>query len=252
MRALALVLIVATGCPYTPVHSECMRDLPDTLESIRARWPTAGAARDNPYAEDCVWYWSHKKVSVEGFGVTMVTLDSEPLSNRPWDIPDHEHAVGRLRAPSLLFFDQQGDDWREWPLIGVGYHFHFDPCFEPGMSCATGEFFIHEAGYHHAILGDGGMTLATDDMLKDESLTVDAAGCSHIDAEDMTRRYGTIRHGRSWVTHLWLPPTDDELPMFGITDPWERWRDDPKRVVVDSRAFYYQDRAACDCPLSDL
>src|SRR5690606_6389202 len=110
------------------------------------------------------------------------------------------------------------------------------------------QYRVHEAGYHHVPIGDGGMTAATDDDLRDDavSVSVDAEGCEPVYAEDLQVRFGRIRHGRSWVVHAWLPPDEGEV-VVAVEDPWQRWKDAPRRVQVDGGVFFEQTSRPCPC-----
>lgn len=194
---------------------DCTQLLTDAAESVRERWPTAAAAREEG-AAGCVWYWSHNRVSVDGFGVTLVMLSEEPGVDDVLDFHLDVHAGGRLDSPSLLFFDQTEGPIEDWKLIGMGYHFDYQPCQRPTVSCMESrDFFVHEAGYHKIVLGDGGMTIATPEDL------VDGSGA--------------------------IMDSDGGAAVVAVAAPERRWSDAPNRVAVDPGGFFYADDAACGC-----
>ena len=124
----------------------CDGALSAAARQVQERWPTIGHTFDDPYNDDCAWYWAHAASSVDGFGVTLVTIDSTPSLNQLVGLDLDQEAAGPLRYPSLLFFDQTDAPHREWPLIGMGHHFHFDPCVQPDVPCVdTEDCFVHEA-----------------------------------------------------------------------------------------------------------
>lgn len=243
-------------------------------ESVQRRWSTAGDVWDemDPYGTGADFFWAHRRFSVDGFGVTMALVTQRPYWNDDgWDATTEDvPASGALDEPNLLFFEQTGDigTWRDWPLIGMGYFFEFDPCGRPVMDCVDeDEYFIHEAGYHRSILGqDGGMTPAEDGDLCREGLggglvqsgcgesdfdatSIDDEGCQDVDEEDLEIHFNRIRHGRAWDLHVWFHP-DGEEPVLAIEDPFERWeRAQSRRIAMTPLEdfFYFQDRDACDC-----
>lgn len=248
---LAMSLAVGLSVAPTASCTTPVSVLQQAAWAIAEAWPTAGAARDDEdvLVEQGVWYWTHGRTSVEGFGVTLVVLDAAPGVDAIWDKLNHvEDGIG-LERPNLLFFDPRGEDWRDWPLIGFGYTVHYVPCWTPALDGLTAEqWFVHEGGYHHVPIGDGGMTLATDDDLRRDaaSESVDRHGCEPLYTEDLRVKVDKVRHGRMWVTHVWLDPEGGE-PVVGVTDPWQRWTDDPDRVRIDGKVFFYPEPEACDC-----
>ena len=146
---------------------------------------------------------------------------------------------------SLLFFDQDDGPAEEWPIIGMGYHWDCSPCEPPTMECVPAEsLFVHEAGYHHVIWGDGGMTVATTADLADDSQAdaVDKKGCEDVDREDLSVQRFSVRHGRFWDLHAWFGPSGETT--FAIEGPYERRRDAPDRIAIEGRAFF---QPTCEC-----
>jgi hypothetical protein len=225
----------------------CMDDLAVAARKIQARWPTAGDAWDAPYNEACVWYWAHGKRSFDGMGVAMATLDDRPgLQHLVEDLHD-EYASGVLSQPSLLFFDMTDRNWREWELVGFGYHADYEPCTAPQLGCLPRKvWFVHEAGYHNVV--NGSMVLATDDDLIDSSLaaSIDEAGCEDIGHHDLSTRPLTVAHGRAWDLHVWLDP-EGGLPQIDKYDPWTRWKDAPRRLELAEEAFFKPQTTECGC-----
>ncbi|MEZ4238400.1 MAG: hypothetical protein R3F59_20060 [Myxococcota bacterium] len=213
-----------------------------------AQWPDAQAAIDarDVHGLDAVWYWAHGEHSVDGFGVTLVLVDHRPNVGTVFDPIDDLPGRFKLRKPSLLFFDQTDGPPSEWPIIGAGYHYRFTPCVRPDLDCIRSKWFrVHEAGYHHVPFGDGGMQLATPDDLRNGAV-MDEAACEPITDDDLAPKLGMVRHGRSWVVHVWFDP-DGGRPAVSIEDPWARWEDAPDSVAIDEEVFVEQDAAACDC-----
>lgn len=238
--------VALVSCPARPL---C--DLSDVGRALHSRWPTvsdAKAERD-VFIEDAAWYWSHGTKSVDGYGVTMVLLDEVPGIGALWD---HVHPVNselERYQPNLLFFDQTDGPQSTWPLIGFGYSTDYVPCQVPQVACIEeGEWLVHEAGYHRVLLGDGGMTLADDDDLRNNAVSdaVDPQGCEPVYPEDLRIHRGTVRHGRVWTVHVWISP-DGEETLISNTDPWVRWEDAPDPVYVDPEAFFTPDYSECDC-----
>ncbi len=243
----ALLLAVLCSCPAPPPPREdaCLQP---AWDSVRSRWPTAGdALEDTAVYGVGEWYWAHQRGSVDGFGAVLATVDRKPDIRAILALPQDLHATDDVYQPSLLFFDQTAGPSDTWPVIGMGFHYHFEPCERPKLECAdSSDFFIHEAGYHATPVGDGGMLVATQDHAKDGT-EIDADGCWPVHAEDLKTRIGNIRHGRAWVTHVWFPPDGDEgAPIWSVDDPWERWLDAPDRSEVVGEAFFGQGECACD------
>ncbi|MCB9677110.1 MAG: hypothetical protein H6737_18480 [Alphaproteobacteria bacterium] len=244
--ALAVVMLVAASCPVPPPRPDAC--LEPAWDAVSTRWPTVQAALDDRdvYGR-AVWFWAHQRGSVDGFGAVLATIehriDPRVLTE---GLPDDEKASGDVFEPSLLFFDQTDGPSDTWPVIGMGFHYDFDPCERPVLACADpSDFFVHEAGYHATPIGDGGMLVATPDDVKDGTI-LDEAGCTPVRDEDLKGRVGAIKHGRAWVTHVWFPPEgEDSPPIWAVEDPWERWRDAVDRSEVVGRAFFGQE--ACDC-----
>lgn len=242
------LLLLLAACPAPPARGPEECDLPGELAPVAVAWPTAAAAMDARafYERDAVWYWAHGKRSVDGFGVTLALIDNKPGPVVLFDPIDDLPGRFELEKPSLLFYDQTDSPESEWTLIGMGYHYPFEPCTRPNLDCVSpGSFRVHEAGYHHVPLGDGGMEIATGADLHD-GLVLDPEACTAIYDEDLAHRVGQIRHGRSWVVHVWLDP-EGGPPAVELTDPWERWRDAPDRVAVDDGVFLEQVPTLCDC-----
>lgn len=242
----ALAILALASCPIPePRPDACLQPAWDAIQS---RWPTVrDALDDRDVYERAVWFWAHQRGSIDGFGAVLATVEYRPgpqvIGGLPSDVP----AAYWSDQPSLLFFDQTDGPSDSWPVIGMGYHYAFEPCQRPELECADpSDFFVHEAGYHTTPLGDGGMIVATPGDVREGS-QLDAEGCNLLRAEDLRGRLGTIKHGRSWVTHVWFPPEgDDSPPIWSVQDPWERWRDAPDRSEVVGRAFFGQDDCACD------
>ena len=234
------MLLLLLACP---APDECRLPKREAAAALLERYPTLGAAREQPTGEDCRWTFAHHRRSVDGMGVTLANL--EVPSGISELAGEHDVPAGRrLEYPSLLFFDQTEDPVDDWPLIGAGYHYPYTPCEHPELECiARWDWLVHEAGYHHSIAGDGGMTLATDE---DSEVPIDPEGCNAVGHHDLRARLNTVRHGRSWVVHLWLDPDPEGTPELAVTDPWERWLDNPgKSVAIDPAAFY---EPSCACP----
>jgi hypothetical protein len=245
--AAASLLVVLGSCPAPPPPREDACLLP-AWASVQSRWPTAGAAlADEAVYNVGEWYWAHQRGSVDGFGAVLATVDRKPDIRSIFALPVDLHASDDVYEPSLLFFDQTDGPSDTWPIIGMGYHYHFDPCARPKLECADpSDFFIHEAGYHATPVGDGGMIVAEPDDVK-EGTELDADGCWPVHDEDLKTRFGKVRHGRAWVTHVWFPPAGEEgSPIWAVTDPWERWRDATDRSEVVGEAFFGQGECACD------
>lgn len=235
-------LLLAVGCPVPAPRADVC--LEPARASVQERWPTARAALDDEdvYGQ-AVWFWAHQRSSVDGFGVVLATISRRPRL----DVPEDRTARGATAEPSLLFFDREGEDPEGWPLIGMGYHFDFEPCERPTLECADPtDFFVHEAGYHRVPFGDGGMDVATADDVR-PGTTLDADACEIVRTEDLQPRVGSVRHGRAWVTHVWFPPDgEDGPPLWAALDPWERWTDATVRSTADGEAFFEQGSCACD------
>lgn len=237
------MLLLAVSCT---VPLDCADRLTDAAQSARERWPNAQSALDATVGAGCAWSWSHNRASVDGMGATMVLLSEKPGLDDAFDLDIDVFAGGRLDSPSLLFFDQGPGALDTWPLIGVGYHFDYEPCVRPDIPCFEDEdFFVHEAGYHRVLIGGGGMTLATSEDLTEG--TVDPYGCEDIDDDDLRRHFNTVKHGRAWDLHVWLA-SDDGPATLAVTDPEERWTDAPSPITIDAAAFFVPDDAACACP----
>ncbi len=236
-----LFLMLACAAP------NCMDHFDQALRSVRATWPTMGAALDNPRDPECVWQRTHRNYSADGMGVALVAFDGPlnfEVSHQVLEQPHDLFASGSATYPSMLFFDQTEDKPDTWPLIGVGYHYDYTPCNKPELACVDpDEFFVHEAGYHRIFPGqDGGMDTVTQD---DIDQPLDA--CTEISHEDLDPRILRIRHGRVWDLHIWFDP-EGGLPEAGIQDPWRRWKDAPDPVQIDD-SFFRPDAQECGCPL---
>ncbi|MED5371262.1 MAG: hypothetical protein VX899_09625 [Myxococcota bacterium] len=244
-----MLLLTATllGCPAP----DCMETIDEALLPVKTRWPTLGDALDDPRDPECVWQLTHREVSVDGMGVTVVNFDG-PLNlgsaggfgiEQPHDLFAGENP----RYPSLLFFDQTEGPRDTWPLIGVGYHYDYFPCNQPSLGCVDpAEFFVHEAGYHRVFPGqDGGMDIVTQ---SDLDYTLD--DCSIIEHHDLDKRLFRVRHGRVWDLHIWFDPEDGTPeggpPVAAIEDPWLRWKDAPDSVVIED-AFFFPETSECGC-----
>lgn len=244
---VGLVLVALIACPAPPPSGRFDPCLAGPVDEVRGRWPTAGAALDDDDVyRDATWFWAHKRGSLDGFGAVLATVTARPGPGSLIDLPSDIPAGYAADRPSLLFFDQQGDDPDDWPLIGMGYFYPFDPCERPDLQCAThSDFFVHEAGYHLVPIGDGGMRVATQDDMR-EGVTLDPEGCLPVEADALRTRIGSFRHGRNWVTHVWFPPEgEDAVPVWQNTDPWERWKDATDRGTIDGTLFYSQGDCAC-------
>jgi hypothetical protein len=247
MRAAPLIVLL--GCPAPRDPSEC--DIGLEIGPVSALWPYAQGALDarDVYElerKEAVWYWAHGSRTVQGFGVTLALIDEKPGPGILFDPIEDLPGRFKLRKPSLLFFDETDGPPSEWPLIGTGYHYLFQPCRRPDLDCVAPEsFWVHEAGYHHVPLGDGGMHAATEGDLRD-GLLLDPELCDPIYDDDLRPKLGMIRHGRSWVVHLWLDPEGGE-PSLALEDPWRRWEDAPSGVLIEDQVFLEQDPSRCDC-----
>lgn len=244
------MLLFFLACP-APLDPPCQQEFVKVAERVQKRWPTAGAAWDDAYAEDCVWYWSHGKRSFDGMGVAMATLDARPSPTNGFVHVHGQHATGSVLQPSLLFFDQQPGSWKDWPLVGFGYHFDYEPCDAPELGCVVeGNWFVHEAGYHHYLRDAGSMSLATDADLREEALWeghgVDPQGCQDVDEEDLRHKVGAVGHGRAWDLHVWIDP-EGGPPKAQPYDPWTRWSDAQSRIDLAEEAFFDPDLSACGC-----
>ena len=241
-----LLLLAACPAPDPREPEEC--DLGVEVARVVAAWPTTAAAMAarEVYDRAAVWYWAHGQRSVDGFGVTLALVDNKPGPVVLFDPIDDLPGRFKLWKPSLLFYDQTDGPDAEWTLVGMGYHYPFEPCTRPNLDCVSpGDFRVHEAGYHHVPFGDGGMEIATAADLRD-GVVLDPEACTPVYDEDLEHRLGQIRHGRSWVAHLWLDP-DGGPPVVALTDPWERWADAPDRVRIEDEVFLEQTPTLCDC-----
>lgn len=173
---------------------------------------------------------------LKGFGVTMVR------GKWPKAMADSSDS---LTDPTLLFFDRRPKKQDDWNIIGMGYSFAFRADNEKpptALGFAAGDWWIHEAGYHHSP-GDGGFSCADDkDIKKHEAKAgkqVDAAGCVRIDDDDLKTRefHADKKHGRYWAVHIWFEPKT-QRPTIAKTDPWCRQSSDA--VAVPSCAFFKQ------------
>ena len=243
-------LVGLFGCPARPV---C--DLSQAGDNVQRLWPDAEAARRDRdlFVPGAVWYWSHGVRSVDGYGVTMVLLEEGPGVDALWDHVHHVQTDITMLRPNLLFFDQKDGPRDTWEVIGFGYGFDYTPCVPPVVGCIPQhEWMVHEAGYHRVPLGDGGMTLATDDDLSRVSVSdsVDPFGCEPVYYEDLSQRVSQVRHGRMWSVHAWIPPEGGE-PVIADTDPWARWRNAPDRVAMDEGTFFHPSVDECDCEVPE-
>lgn len=246
MNRRLYLLCLLVGCPVARDPIEC--DITLEVAPVLEAWPDAASALDarDVYEIGAVWYWSHGARSTDGFGATMALIDRKPGAAVLFDPIEDVPGRFKLRKPSLLFFDQTDGPPSEWPLVGMGYHYLFLPCRRPNLDCTASEsFWVHEAGYHHVPLGDGGMHVATDDDLRGGA-SLDEAVCNIVRDEDLKPRLGFIRHGRAWTAHLWLDP-EGGAPVFALEDPWERWTDATERVFIEPEVFLQQDPSLCDC-----
>lgn len=224
ITAAALVMVgvvdpgrgVVVGCT-----SPCDAQLEAALRTVRTKAPTWAAAKAST---ERTWIEAHGTASLTGFGGTLVHVEHPPSLAEP--IPHDVHASGRLDEPSLLFFQMTDGPDTEWPLIGVGYHRPFTPCSPPvlddgGQGITTSDWFIHEAGWHHVPVGDGGFTPATPADVND-GVALDEAGCVDVTVADLVNtRPLFVPHGRAWTVHVWF---DDEssCPAVTLTDPFGR------------------------------
>ena len=245
---LCTLLTLGGACPGPPPSDrpdECLRE---PMREVIEQWPTLQAALD---ARDVygagLWYYAHKRASLDGFGVTLATVTARPGIGSIIDLPEDVPAGRRADEPSLLFFDQDGEDESDWPLIGMGFFYDFDPCIRPKLDCADpSDFFVHEAGYHRLPIGDGGMDVAVEADLRAD-VPWESEGCELLEKADLRTRIGTFAHGRTWVTHVWFPPDgEDADPVWASEDPWMRWTDAADRAEIEGRPFYSQ--GVCDCP----
>jgi len=256
------------------LECEAMRSV---AESVFARWPNAGTAiaDTNLYGVGANWWWGHKKKSVDGFGAVLALVNTQPIIGEGGGPdPDGDGSwepriapipfTGNLDEPNLLAIDRTLDGWRDWPVIGFGYPINFDPCNKPMIDeCVPDDaWFIHEAGYHHSLIGDGGMTLADDNHLcrftpgwiqlgclgapRDVTTVDHGVGCEDIDMGDLETHINRIRHGRFWDLHVWFDP-EGGPPVAAIDDPFKRWRNAPlgSRIELDPLTFFYQDEEEC-------
>lgn len=236
------VVLACPGPPPPPREDACLQE---PMQKVIRQWPTVGAAlaADDVYGQ-AVWYWAHRQGNVQGFGAVLATIDHRPgLQGLPSDI----EASGDAAEPSLLFFEPDDGPSDAWPVIGMGYFHHFDPCDRPKNTCGGPEdFFVHEAGYHLAPFGDGGYRAATLENLR-EGAVLDEEGCIDVHAEDLQVRFGEFRHGRNWTAHVWFPPASDPdaTPIWAAEDPWGRWRNGGEPVTLIGTPFYAQ--GECDC-----
>jgi hypothetical protein len=220
--AVALVTVGVIDCSRVGVGCAlpCDPALDAALRTVRAKTPTFGAAKAQAGR---TWIEAHGETSLTGFGVTLVHVKGPPSLEEP--IPHDVHASGRLDEPSLLFFQKTDGPQQEWPLIGVGYHRAFVPCAPPvldddGQSIAADSWYIHEAGWHHVPIGDGGFTPATAADVQD-GVTFDEAGCTDLTADDLRNSQPFfVAHGRAWTVHVWLD--GGSCPVVALTDPFGR------------------------------
>jgi hypothetical protein len=174
---------------------------------------------------------------LQGFGVTMVQ------GKWPKAV---DNASGRLKDPTLLFFQKTGKSQDDWKIIGMGYTFKFNKDNErPPTNIAAfteDEWWIHEAGYHRSP-GDGGFTCASNDDLKNEARdagkSIDEAGCFGINNDDLKTRefHADKKHGRYWTVHVWFEPKTQRT-VVAKTDPWCRQSDEA--LSVPKCAFFRQ------------
>lgn len=228
-------------------------ELARVLATVRDRYPNFRAAKET---SDHVWLEAHGQVAVRGFGVTLVEMTHAPSAEEviPPDVP----ARGPLDQPSLLFFEKTTSEDDGWPLAGVGWHREFDPCRKPvlddeGALLGPDAWLIHEAGWHHVPLGDGGFTAAT----AEDVAGLDAGGCVNVDAEQLPAHLPDVAHGRVWTAHAWL--TDGGCAEIAKVDPLDRSACDPRAcrlpwddscspaVELDPRAFFLQGDCSATC-----
>jgi|GEM_PF-1540147 len=240
----AVVLALHIGCPVIDI---CDNALHDALLDIHEQWPTYGAAKasTSPY-----WVEAHSLGELEGVGLTLVAMQEPPSWDNP--LPDIRESNGDLLRPSLLFFDVREDEgcWfsvdEDAPLIGVGYHEHFEPCDKPVYTDMPDEaWYVHEAGYHHVPAGDGRfVTAANTDLIAPAVL--DDEGCVEVHDEDLFPRVGQVGHGRAWTSHLWFHEREDACPVASLSDPFARQSEDALAVPGD--AFFLQGDCGCPAP----
>lgn len=236
----------------------CDPVLEDAVRAVRAKNPDFAAAKART---DRVFIAGHGTASLTGFGVSLVEVEHLPT---PEELLPHDvTARGPLDEPSLLFFRKTDGPENEWDLIGFGYHRQLTPCEVPvlddgGDSIGADAWFIHEAGWHHVPVGDGGFTAATAADIREGS-AFDENGCVDVTADDLLNvRPLFVPHGRSWTAQVWF--ADDACPVVALTDPFGRTdcverragcggetRCEPSLDVV-GRAFFQQGdcRAVCD------
>ncbi len=262
-RVGALVLaIVGTGVVdvgslrLVGCGERCDPALQAALRTVAAKNPNFAAAKART---DTVFIEAHQATSLAGFGVTLVEMDRRPSVEAI--IPHDVHARGPLDEPSLLFFQKTDGAEDQWPLIGVGYHRPFTPCEVPildddGQSIGADDWSVHEAGWHHVPVGDGGFTAATAADVND-GVVLDEAGCFDVSVDDLrNNRPLFVAHGRAWSTHVWI--NDGQCPVVALIDPFGRtdcvltsgcggeMRCEPS-LPVDGRAFFRQGDCSAVC-----
>jgi hypothetical protein len=215
--------LVTTSCGGTQRARAVSSNLGVAAASVIAAFPTAAAAADVLASPS--YMGAHPtnglggQAELEGFGVTFIQEDGflNPLEN----------ASGALDDPNLLFFQKVGTNKANWPIIGMGYSFEFDPCSRPIMeNIHQCNFLVHEAGYHDSP-GTGGFECATNSDLKSSAISagksIDSDKCIAIEDLEL-KDYPfnlDVRHGRIWTVHVWFEP-GTKRPIIAETDPFCR------------------------------
>jgi hypothetical protein len=230
--------LTQTSCGGTLRARSVSSNLGLAAASVIAKFPNAAAAASISASPQ--YMGAHPtnlvggQAELEGFGVTFVQEDGfmVPLEN----------ASGELDEPNLLFFKKVGTNKANWPIIGMGYSFDYDPCVRPKIdNIHPCNFWVHEAGYHDSP-GTGEFECATTSNLTNNAIsagkTIDANICSEIEDTDL-KDYPLnldVRHGRMWDLHVWFEP-DTNRPIIAKTDPYCRQSSDAIPVDCAGEAF---------------
>jgi hypothetical protein len=215
--------LVPTTCGGTLRARSTTSNLGVAAASVIATYPNAAAAADISASPSYIGTHPTNllggQAELAGFGVTFIQEDgfANPVEN----------ASGLLDDPNLLFFKKVGTNKANWPIIGMGYSFEFDPCTRPHMeNIHQCNFLVHEAGYHDSP-GTGGFECATTGDLKASAISagksIDADKCIAIEKLDL-KDYPLnldVRHERIWTIHIWFEPGTNR-PIIAETDPFCR------------------------------